>query len=254
MPLGSFRKFVQRDSAGLKPIAIRQFRSELILQLFVRYEASFVEIDQEHTTWLQATFLFDNRWIDWEHADFAGHDDAVIGSQVIPAGAQSISVECRTDVMAIGEDDRGGTIPRFHHAAKVLVEGPLFLRHRVVLLPSFGHHHHDGFLKRTASHQQELEDIIKRTRVRAHRFYDWKQLLEFRAKEFAVRHPFAGMHPVDVPSQRIDFAVVAHESQRLGAIPARERVGREPRVNHGEVGLEIGIGQVRIVRDHLGGG
>ena len=63
--------------------------------------------------------------------------------------------------MPVGEDDRCWTVPRFHHAAKVLVERFLFLGHRVVLLPSFWNHHHDGFLQGPPGHEQEFQNVIE---------------------------------------------------------------------------------------------
>ena len=61
------------------------------------------------------------------------------------------------------------------------------------------------------------------------------------------------MHPIDVASQGIDLAVVAHEPQRLGAIPAWKCVGGKAGVNHRKMGFEVVCGKVRVVRDDLCG-
>ena len=46
-----------------------------------------------------------------------------------------------------------------------------------------------------------------------------EQLLEVVAEQLALHNALAGAHPVDVAAQRVDFAVVAHEADRLGAVP-----------------------------------
>ena len=38
-----------------------------------------------------------------KHADFAGHDHAVVVRQVIAAGTQTVAIEHRADVLAVGE-------------------------------------------------------------------------------------------------------------------------------------------------------
>ena len=63
--------------------------------------------------------------------------------------------------------------------------------------------------------------------------------------------PCAGVHPVHVAAERVDLAVVAHEPQRLGAVPRGERVGREPRVDHRQVAGVVGSSQVGIVLEEL---
>ena len=56
----------------------------------------------------------------------------------------------------------------------------------------------------------------------------------------------ARAHPVLVAAQRVDLAVVRHETVRLRAVPARERVRREARMHHRQMRRVVGRAQVRI--------
>ena len=158
-----------------------------------------------------------------QHAHFAGHDHAVVVREVVAAGPQAVAVEHRADVLAVGEHDRRRAVPRLHQARVVFVERPLVFRHRFVILPRLGNHHHDRFLQRAAAHQQEFEHVVERARVAAIGLGDREQLLRApRRTARSPRMPCAGLHPVHVAAQRVDLAVVAHEPHRLRAVPRRE--------------------------------
>ena len=70
-------------------------------------------------------------------------------------------------------------------------------------------------------------------------------------KQIALDDPFAGVHPIRVSTQRVDLAVVAHETVRLGAVPGRKRIGAEAGVNHRQMTLVVLVLQVRKIRHHL---
>ena len=63
-----------------------------------------------------------------------------------------------------------------------------------------------------------------------------------------------GLHPRDVPVDRVDLAVVAEEPERLGPLPTRLRVGREALMEDRERDLERGILEVGIEVRELAGG
>ena len=58
----------------------------------------------------------------------------------------------------------------------------------------------------------------------------------------------AGAHPIPVPPQRVDLAVVGQVPVGVGQGPRRERVGREPRVHERQPAVE---GRVRQVGEEL---
>jgi hypothetical protein len=55
-----------------------------------------------------------------------------------------------------------------------------------------------------------------------------------------------GPHPVEIPGDRVDLAVVAEGAERLGSLPGREGVRREPLVEDGERDLEAGVAEVEV--------
>ncbi len=77
--------------------------ANVALQFLVGNQPPFFEVDQEHPARLQATLFFDDRWIDRQHADFAGHDHAVIVRDVVATRTQAVAVERGTDVLSVGE-------------------------------------------------------------------------------------------------------------------------------------------------------
>ena len=64
---------------------------------------------------------------------------------------------------------------------------------------------------------------------------------------------FARLDPVEVPAQRIDFAVVGDHAEGVRELPLREGVGREALVDHRERGGAAGVLKVAVVDADLGG-
>src|SRR4029077_10075738 len=54
------------------------------------------------------------------------------------------------------------------------------------------------------------------------------------------------MHPILIPTQCIDLAVVDKVTVRMGPSPTRKCIGAEAGVNHGNGGFDAGIGKIRI--------
>ncbi len=219
---------------------------ELVLELAVRHEPAALEIYQEHTAGLETPLRLHVLGVDRHDADLARHDHAVVVGEVIAARTQAVAVEHRADVLAVRECDRRGPVPRLHQAGVELVERALVLRHQLVLLPSLGDHHHHGFREAAARHHQELEHVVERTGVGAIGLDDREESLERISEQFAAHDALASPHPVLVAAQRVDLAVVRHQPVGLRAVPARERVRREPRMDHREMRLVVGVVEVGI--------
>ena len=218
-----------------QPAAVGVAFGNLPLHFVVGHQSTAIEIDQEHAPRLQAALRLNQLWIDRQHSDFARHDHSIIVRHVVPAGTQAVTVQDSANVMTIREGDRCGAIPRFHQATVIFIESPFVFRHRLVFLPRFRDHHHDRFLERSAGHQEKLQDVVERARVRAVCFDNREELGQIFAKQLAVDDTFARPHPVDVATQRVDLTVVAHEPIWLRSIPTRKRVGREAGVDHCKV-------------------
>ncbi len=88
--------------------------------------------------------------------------------------------------------------------------------------------------QRAAAHVQQLEDLVERRRVGRPGRADRVEPLEVAGDQVGGQQRLAGPHPVAVAHDRVDLAVVRDEPERVRERPARERVGREPRVHDAE--------------------
>ena len=127
-----------------------------------------------------------------------------------------------------------------------LVEGPLLGAHLLVAAPRLGNHHHDRVRELPSGEQQHLERVVEHRRVAAVGIDHGQDLRDLRAEQPGLEHAFAGVHPVDVPAQRVDLAVVADVAVRVRAPPARKGVGAEAGVHQRERRLELRVQDVRI--------
>ena len=169
-----------------------------------------------------------------EHAGLGRHHhEAVLGDQV-PGRAQPVAVERRTDHAPVGEGDRRRSVPRLEQRAVKLVEGAALLVHQRVLVPRLGDHHHHRVLDRPAGHGEQLERVVELRGVRARLVEHGHQLGDVVAEVRAAELRLARAHPVHVPAERVDLAVVRRHAEGLGEVPARQHVGGEARVHQGQ--------------------
>src|SRR5690606_36897612 len=111
------------DLLILDPFAERPRIGEAFLQLGIVDQATLGEIEQKHLARLQAALGFDIGGIDRQYTDFRRHDDLVVMGDVVTAWTQTVAIEHRADVLAVGEDDRRRTVPRFHDGGIEFVKG-----------------------------------------------------------------------------------------------------------------------------------
>ena len=190
------RQIVEVDGLILEPLLVRSLRGNGRFELLVGDDAALLEIDEEHSAWLQSTLGFDIFGSDVHDADFARHDDAVVVSHVVAAGAKSVTIQNRADVTPVGERDRSRAVPRLLQSGVVFVKRPLVFGHAVVILPRLGNHHHDRFLQRPAAVVKHLQSVIEVARVRAFRLDDRTQLAKISAPQFTFHHALPSEHPV----------------------------------------------------------
>jgi len=159
----------QVDETRVEPLTVRTLGSELGLDLVVLDDPASGRVDEEHQPRLEATLAGDRRRVDVEHAGLrAEHDEAVLGDPE-PSGAQSIAVEDRADLRAVGEADIRRAVPRLHERRVVLVERPPCRVHRGVVLPRLGDHHQHRVGQRAATEMQQLQDLVERGAIAATR-------------------------------------------------------------------------------------
>ena len=236
-----------------QPLAVGMQRGEFGLDLVVADDASLAGVDQEHLAGLQAALRNDLGGFDVDHADLGRHHDEIVVGHPVPAGAQAVAVEHRTDHLAVGERDAGRAVPGFHHRRVEPIEVALLLRHRLVVLPRLGDHHQHGVMDRVTPEVQQFEHLVEAGGVGRAGCADREGLVD-AGQEVAVEHRLAGAHPVLVALHRVDLAVVGDEPVRVCERPRRERVGREPRVDQQERRLDARIEQVREELTQLGRG
>ena len=213
--------------ASFEPLGVGALASDAALQFLVGDDAAAVEVDQEHPPRLQPPLAEHAFGLDGDDAGLGGHDHQVVVGDVVAAGTQTVAVEDRADVAAVGEDDRRRPVPGLHQAGVVVVERLLRGVHLRVVLPRLRDHHHDRLLEGAAGEQQELEHVVEAAGVGAVGLDDREGKRQIVAEQLALQDALAGVHPVHVAAQRVDLAVVAHEAVRLGTIPRGESVGGE---------------------------
>ena len=240
--------------AAFEPLGVGALRGDTGLQFLVGDDAAAVEVDQEHPAGLEPTLGQHAFGFDRDHARLGGHDDQIVVRDVVATGTEAVPVENGADVAAVREGDRRRPVPGLHQAGVVVVERLLRGVHVRVVLPCLRDHHHDRLLEGAAGEQQELEHVVEAAGVGAVGFDNGEGERQVVAEEVALQDALASVHPVHVAAQRVDLAVVAHEPVRLGAVPGREGVRREPGVDHRQVRFVVRCGQVGEERHELTGG
>ncbi len=242
------RQIAQGDLPLLQPPAVRVGGGQLGLDLVVVDDPALGGVHEEHPTGLETAFADHRGGVDVEHAHLRGeHHQTVVGHPV-PRRAKPVAVEHATHHGAVGEDHARGPVPGLHERRVVPVEGPSGRVHGGVVLPRLGDHHEHGVCQAPPTEVQQLEHFVERGGVAPVGVADGEQPLELTGDEVAGEQRLAGAHPVPVPAQRVDLAVVGQVAVGMGERPRREGVGREPRVHEGEPAVE---GRVREIGEEL---
>ena len=235
---------LEADQAGVQPLVVGLLGGEPALDLLVLDDASLVEVEQEHAPRLEPALAGHGGGVEVQHAGLRReHDETVVGDPVA-AGAQTVAVQDRADLGAVGEAHARGAVPRLHHVGVELIEGPTRGIHLGVVLPRLGDHHHDRVRQLAAAEVQQLEDLVEGRGVRALGVDDREQAVEVAGDEVALEGGLAGTHPVAVAAGGVDLAVVRDEAERVRERPARERVGGEAAVHDRQRRLHALVAQV----------
>ncbi len=263
LALGQVR---QLDLAGLQPLRVRGGGGQLVLDLVVLDDPLLGGVDEEHLAGLQAALADDLGRVDVEHADLGAEDDEAVVGDPVAAGAQTVAVEDRTDLGAVGEGDAGRAVPGLHLRGVVLVERAAGRVHGGVVLPRLRDHHQHAVREGAAAEVEQLQDLVEGGRVGGVRGADREDPVQGALTEGGGDQlGLAGLHPVPVALDRVDLAVVRDEAVRVGERPRREGVRGEARVDQGdgrgeaavgevgEEGLQLAGGQHALVDDGAGG-
>ena len=225
----------------------RAGRGETRLELLVADDAPLLEVDEQHASRLEPPLADDPLLGDVEHPDLGGHDDAMVVGHHVAGGPQAVPVEGRPDLAPVGERDRGGAVPGLHEGRVVLVERAALGVHERVVLPRLGDHQHHRVGEGVPARDQQLQGVVEGRGVGDPFLDDGPDLAEILAEEGRAHAVPARVHPVDVPADGVDLAVVAEEPERMGKLPRWEGVGGEALMHECEGRLDALVHEIRVV-------
>jgi len=245
------RQLADLDHVLFQPDAVRRGGGHLLFDLVVADDPPLGGVDEEHAPRLQPPLVQDPLGRDVEHADLGGHHHEVVLGDVVARRPQPVAIERGADPDAVGEGHRRRPVPRLHEASVKSVEVLLRPRHRLVVGPRLGDHHHHRVRQAPPGEHEQLEHVVEHAGVAAVGVDDRDALLQVVAELLRLEHALARVHPVDVAAQGVDLAVVRDHPVGVRARPAREGVGREPRVHHRQRRLDPVVLEVRVERRQL---
>ena len=134
-------QFVQFDSVGGKPCAIRLGFSQLALQFVIIVDTSFLCVNQQDFSGLKASFFFYVAWLKIHYTYFAGYYHRVIFCNEVACRTETVSVEHTTSISTVAEEQSGRTVPWFHQDGVVFVESFQVFADRILFIERFGYEH-----------------------------------------------------------------------------------------------------------------
>ncbi len=133
----------------------------------------------------------------------------------------------------------------------IFVERLLLLAHALVVRPRLRNHHHHRVRQRPPRQDQHFKAIVEHRRIAPVGVDDRQDFFEAVAEKSRLEHRLARVHPVDVPAQGVDLAVVRQIAVGMAALPTRKRVGAEPGMDQRQRGFHRRVGKVGKVLLHL---
>ena len=239
------------DDRALVPLTVGLAARDAALDRFVLDDLAVLEVDQEQLAGREPPLALNVLRRDRRHTRLGGEHHVPLGVLHPATRAQAVAIEHRAGETAVGEHDRRRTVPRLHQAGVKVVEALDVGIEAGACSVGLGHHHHHRVRDRAAAEHQQLEHVVEDGRVRATFLDDWDHLPHVLAEELAGKLRLASPHPVDVPAQRVDLAVVGDHPVGMGERPARERVGRKTGVDERQPRGHARIAQVGEIARQL---
>gem|GEM_PF-6846870 len=247
------RQVFDVDLGFVQPLPIGFGPGEAGFDFLVVDDAAFLQVDQEHLARPQAPLGDDPFFRNVrQDADLRRHHAKVVVGYHIAGRAQAVPVQGRADLAAVGEGDGGGAVPGFHQGGVIFVKSAPVRTHQRIVRPGFRNHHHHRVGKRIAARHQKFERVVESRGVRNVVADQRPELLQIRAQTFGTHVVAAGVHPIHVAAERVDFAVVAQVAERLRQGPTREGVGGEPLMRHGNGGFHALVRQILEIDRQIG--
>jgi hypothetical protein len=191
-----------------------------------------------------------------EDAHLGGDVDVVVRGAPEARGPEAVAVEPASELLAVGEDEERGAVPRLLHPREVVVKllhlgvGRVELRVVPVRLRHEQHHRlRDG----SPGLHEELRDAVEVRRVGRRRVADGPQLLLAPLPHGVGHVRLLRGHPVQVSLQGVNLAVVPQESHRLRERPLGHGVRGEAAVVDAKLRLEIVVLEILVKLPDDGG-
>ena len=248
------RQVVEVHQVLAQPQPVVLCACDLGLEFGVVDDAALLGVDQQHAARPQAVLEHDLVGRQVEHADLGGQHHQAAPGHAVPGRPQSVTVQHRADLPAVGERDRRRSVPGLHQAGVVLVERPLLRAHAFVVRPRLRDQHHEGVRQRTSAQHHQLEGAVQLGGVAARRLDHRQRGGQVVAEQLRAQQRLAGAHPVLVALQGVDLAVVHEVAVRMRPVPTREGVGREAGVHQRDRRLDRRMLELRVERAELQGG
>ena len=237
-----FRKTYQ---AVIQPLTVRLAVRVRLLQLIVVDDPALSGIHQKHLARMQPLLHHDPGRVDIQHSHLGRKDQLVVGSHIISGRTQTVAVQYGAHHIAVGKQNRSGTVPGFHHGRIILIKIFLFLGHGPVVQPRLRNQDHDCQRQIHTAHHKEFQRIVQHGRIGTGSADRRKYFVKFSFQTVGFHRLLAGQHLVRISLDRIDLAVMYQETVRMRAFPAGKRIGGETGMHQRDGALIIRALQIR---------
>ncbi len=241
------------DLVFLGPAAIRLAAGDVVFEFGVKQETLVLQIAVDHLAGLEASLADHFGGGNVQHAGFRSENEKAVLREGVAGGAQAVAVEKRAGVDAVGESDRGGTVPRLHQCGMVIEEPADVAAEMVVDAPRLWDQHEHGVREGASGGHEELEHVIQTGRVALSALDEREQLREIVPEQRTPEERFASCELVEVSAESVDFSVVRQTAERMRELPCGECVRAVTLVDQREGALEIRIGEVGVETVDLSG-
>ena len=133
--------FLKLNAICAQPLAIRMLVSQFILYLAIIIYFSFLSIDEQNFTWLQASLLGNLRWVEIHHSNLACNNHHIVLGNSVTGRTQTVSIQQSASISTITEKQCCRTVPRLHQNRIIFIESFQILRNRILVVEAFWHHH-----------------------------------------------------------------------------------------------------------------
>ena len=107
-------QLLQLHTVLVQPLAIGMRLRQLLLDFAIAVYLTFLGVNQQNLTGLQAAFRHHVARLKIHHADLTGHNHHTALGNGVATGAQSVSVQHTAGIASVAEQQCGRTVPRLH--------------------------------------------------------------------------------------------------------------------------------------------